>query len=137
MAKYGRYGPEPVPTSELPRRFPERKFTELGEHRGVVDGGPLMVRPGGLRSRGYLVNIGLATPLGKALVRGQGYLGMTRGRCFVIPLGPLRTWLRPKMDHKMIDIYLDLSSETLLSAGLGRISVSEFGGDKRRRVRPG
>jgi hypothetical protein len=128
VAKYGRYGPEPVPTSELPGRFPERSISELGEHRGKVDGEPIFVRPGGLRSRGYLVNIGLATPLGRALVRGEGYLGMTRGRCYLIPLHTLRGWLRPKMDHKMIDVYLDLASETLFTVTLERFSVAEFGG---------
>jgi hypothetical protein len=70
----------------------------------------------------------MATPLGKALVRGEGYLAMTRGRCYLIPLRRLRTWLRPKMDRKMIDVYLELSSETLFTVGLERLSVSGFGG---------
>ncbi len=95
-----------------------------------MDGVPAFFRPGHLRSRGYLVNIGLSIPVGKSLQRGVGYLCMNRGRCYLIPQGVLRSWLRPKLTkgRKMVDIYLDPEHETLFATRLDRLSIQEFGG---------
>jgi hypothetical protein len=77
-----------------------------------------------------LVNIGLSIPFGKSVLRGEGFLCMNRGRCYLIPLAALRTWLRPKLTkgRAMVDIYLDPEQETLFSPRLEQLSVKRFGG---------
>jgi hypothetical protein len=123
-------GENPVDPQEAVSLFPRRKFSQVARFGAIVDGAPAYFRPGHLRTRGYLVNIGLSIPFGRSLLRGEGFLCMNRGRCYLIPMADLRHWLRPKLTkgRVMVDIYLDPKHETLFTPGLGRLSIFEFRG---------
>ncbi len=126
----GTGGSDAVDPREAVARFPGRRFVQVTRFAGVAEGEPVYFRQGNLRTRGYLVNIGLGTTLGRSLLVGRGFLCMNRGRCYLIPLRRLRTWLRPKLTkgRVMVDVYLDLGTETMFAPRVGRISVSEFRG---------
>jgi len=128
--------PKPVTDSAIVRpqdvtsKFPGRAITSIKGYEGVLDGTPVFFRKGSEKAQGLQVTIRVGEPFGKAVVKGSGFLCINRGRCYLIPNSEVKSWLRAKLEHQTVDVFLDLESETLKTAGLAAMAVDQFGGSK-------
>lgn len=76
------------------------------------------------------MTIRVGEPFGKSVVEGAGYFCINRGRCFLIPVSAVKTWLGTKLEQQTVDIFLDVETETLKTAGLEPMRVDQFAGPK-------
>jgi hypothetical protein len=128
--------PKPAVNSALVRpqdvsgRFPGRAITSIKGYEGTLDGTPVFFRKGSDKPQGLQVTIRVGEPFGKSVLDGKGQLCFNRGRCYLIPNSEVRAWLGAKLKNQTVDIFLRLEDETLWTAGLDPLPVSQFGGSK-------
>lgn len=128
--------PKPVIDSAVVRpqdaatRFPEVPITDIKGYEGKHDGQPVYFRKGSEKPQGLQVTIRVGEPFGKSVLKGEGFLCMNRGRCFLIPTAAVKEWLGAKLEQQTVDVFLDIDAETLKTAGIAPLPVGQFGGAK-------
>jgi hypothetical protein len=115
-------------------RFRETTITDIKGYEGKHDGQPVYFRKGSEKPQGLQVTIRVGEPFGKSVVRGEGFLCMNRGRCYLIPNLAVKDWLGAKLEQQTVDIFLDVQAEVLKTAGIAPLSVGQFGGSKSSRA---
>ena len=115
-------------------RFPAALITDIKGYEGTSGGQTVFFRKGSEKPQGLQVTIRVGEPFGKAVVKGEGFLCMNRGRCYLIPNREVRSWLGKKLEQQTVDVFLDIEAETLKTAGIDPLSVSQFGAPKESKV---
>ncbi len=115
-------------------RFPETTITDIKGYEGKLEGRPVYFRKGSEKPQGLQVTIRVGEPFGKSVARGEGFLCMNRGRCYLIPNVSVKSWLGAKLEQQTVDIFLDVESEILKTAGIAPLPVGQFGGSKSSRA---
>ncbi len=132
--------PKPIIDSDITRppdaaaRFPQAAITDVKGYEGKSAGQPVFFRKGSEKPQGLQVTIRVGEPFGKAVLRGEGFLCMNRGRCYLIPNSEVKSWLGQKLEQQTVDIFLDIEVETLKTAGIEPMAVAQFGAPKASRV---
>ncbi len=121
---------EVVRAQDMPAKFPSKAIRVESEYEGSLEGNPVYVRKGSSKPQGLQVTIRVGEPFGKAVLAGKGFLCINRGRCYLIPNADIKRWLGQKLQQQTVDIFLDLESEALRTAGIEPLPVSQFGGKK-------
>jgi hypothetical protein len=115
-------------------RFPRASITEIKGYEGKSAGQPVFFRKGSEKPQGLQVTIRVGEPFGKAVLRGDGFLCMNRGRCYLIPNSVIKSWLGPKLEQQTVDVFLDIEGEMLKTAGIEPMAVAQFGAPKASKV---
>jgi hypothetical protein len=115
-------------------RFPVAAISDIKGYEGSSPGGPVYFRKGSDKPQGLQVTIRVGEPFGKAVVRGEGFLCMNRGRCYLIPNREVKSWLGKKLDQQTVDVFLDIEVEMLKTAGIDPLPVGQFGASKESKV---
>lgn len=123
-----------VRPADAAARFPDAAISEIKGYEGKAKGQTVYFRKGSEKSQGLQVTIRVGEPFGKDVLRGDGYLLMNRGRCYMIPNIAVKSWLGAKLEQQTVDIFLDLEAETLKTAGLDPMPVSQFGASNASKV---
>ncbi len=119
-----------VDLQDVSSRFKGKTITGISGYEGQLAGEKVYFRKGSEKPQGLQVTIRVGEPFGKAVNQGKGYLCINRGRCYLIPTDHVRKWLGKKFEQQTVDIFLDLAEETLKTAGIDPLPVSQFGGAK-------
>jgi hypothetical protein len=124
----------PIRPQDAASRFPATPITDIKGYEGNFGGQTVYFRKGSEKAQGMQVTIRVGEPFGKAVVRGEGFLCINRGRCFLIPTSTVKAWLGAKLEQQTVDIFLDIENECLKTAGLPSLSVDQFGGSKASKT---
>lgn len=121
----------PVAPIEAAGRFPGRVFADVTEFDGTVDGAPIYFRDGSDKSKvgapsRWQVTVPFGEPFGRDLLEGRGFLCFNRGPVYLIPLAALKSWLTPKLKLQKADIFFDLDTDLLTTAGVAALSLAQF-----------
>jgi hypothetical protein len=114
------------------RRFPDAAITDVKGYEGKSGEVTVYFRKGSEKPQGFQVTIRVAEPFGKAVVLGEGFLCMNRGRCYLIPNSELNRWLGSKLEQQTVDVFLDIEAEALKTAGIDPMPVGQFGAKESR-----
>jgi hypothetical protein len=115
-------------------RFPAAVITDIKGYEGISNGQRVFFRKGSEKPQGLQVTIRVGEPFGKAVVNEEGFLCINRGKCYLIPNGEIKTWLGKKLEQQTVDVFLDIESETLKTAGIDQLPVSQFRAPKESKV---
>jgi hypothetical protein len=118
----------PITFDEFSLQFPGRLFGHRKRDNGAVDGQPLFYRVGTAESNG--IRITLRGDLREAILSGgDGFIGVRRGRGYLVPLSLIGQWLGGKLRQQTVDVTIDLLSGQLSGPGVAPIDVSRYVGN--------
>lgn len=132
--------PKPVVDAAILRppdaaaRFPGIPIVDIKGYEGKAAGQPVYFRKGSEKPQGMQITIRIGEPFGKSVLTGEGLLCINRGRCFLIPNAVVKSWLGAKLVQQTVDIFLDVETESLKTAGLPPLKIDQFGGAKSSKV---
>ena len=119
-----------IQPQDAARRFPELQITDVKGYEGRLGDHTVYFRKGTEKPQGLQITIRVNEPFGKSVIQGEGQLCISRGRCYLIPTAEIRDWLGSKLKQQTVDIFLDIETEVLKTAGVASFPVSQFGSKK-------
>jgi hypothetical protein len=119
---------ELVPYDDFDSHFPGHTFGQRHRDNGSVDSLPLFYRSGTPEAKG--VRVTLRGDLREAILgTGEGFLGVRRGRCYMVPLALLRQWFGAKLQHQhTLDITINPRRLLMLGPAIQPVDVALYQG---------